>query len=91
MYRGSSIYSPPEGILSKKSDVWQLGVVWYMLIAGYPPFVGCNRYETLSLINDMELGVSFQGVAVSKETQELIELTLKKDAAKRIRINKLWN
>jgi serine/threonine protein kinase len=43
------LYAPPEiltiGRADDKSDMWSLGVVAYILLAGYPPFQPDNEHE----------------------------------------------
>ena len=46
-------YIAPEVLNHKydeKCDVWSVGVICYIIIAGYPPFNGSNEKEILDCI-----------------------------------------
>merc|ERR1712150_258584 len=53
---GTAFYLPPEivrqrkGKEMKKSDVWSIGVICYVLLTGRPPFWGNNNKEILKKI-----------------------------------------
>jgi serine/threonine protein kinase/tetratricopeptide (TPR) repeat protein len=46
---GSLPYTPPErldrGGVDRHSDLWAVGVVLYLMVAGYPPFIGDDPEE----------------------------------------------
>ena len=45
---GTAYYMSPEvinGCYTKSCDIWSIGIVTYILLAGYPPFNGSNDDE----------------------------------------------
>jgi serine/threonine protein kinase/predicted Zn-dependent protease len=57
---GTPSYMAPEQAagettkLSKATDVYGLGAVFYQLLTGHPPFAGGTTYETIKLLLDTE-------------------------------------
>ena len=50
---GTLYFFSPEvikGNYTEKCDVWSLGVILYILLCGYPPFVGANENEVIKNI-----------------------------------------
>ena len=50
---GTLHYFSPEvikGNYTEKCDVWSLGVILYILLCGYPPFIGANENEVIKNI-----------------------------------------
>lgn len=81
---GTPIYMPPEIVEEKqyteKCDVWSSGIILYILLCGYPPFLGNSDKETLekvkSGIYDMS-GDEWNGI--SNDCKDLISKMLTKE------------
>uniref|UniRef100_A0A7S4PS37 Calmodulin n=1 Tax=Alexandrium monilatum TaxID=311494 RepID=A0A7S4PS37_9DINO len=56
---GQVLYMPPEmargGKYDHTCDIWACGIMLYLLLSGYPPFVGENDGETLRLVQRAEV------------------------------------
>ena len=85
---GTAYYIAPEvlkGQYNEKCDIWACGVIFYILLCGYPPFNG----ETDDEIYESVLSGKFQFPEedwdqVSEEAKNLIKKMLTKDVKKRI-------
>ena len=85
---GTTYYIAPEvlkGEYDEKCDIWACGVIFYILLCGYPPFNG----ETDDEIYEAVLSGKFQFPEedwdqVSQEAKDLIKKMLTKDPKKRI-------
>ena len=85
---GTAYYIAPEvlkGEYDEKCDIWACGVIFYILLCGYPPFNG----ETDDEIYEAVLSGKFQFPEedwdqVSQEAKDLIKKMLTKDPKKRI-------
>jgi len=85
---GSPLYMAPESVLQKghgsKVDLWSLGVIWYELVYGRPPFESMNSWGEWKqrILHDEIL---FEDVkCYSKESVELIKKLLERDPKKRL-------
>ena len=85
---GTAYYIAPEvlkGEYDEKCDIWACGVIFYILLCGYPPFNG----ETNDEIYEAVLSGKFQFPEedwgqVSQDAKDLIKKMLTKDPKKRI-------
>ena len=81
-------YTAPE-VWSKKcgpkSDIWSVGIILYVLLAGYPPFVGPNQTEIKKKIlkGVFDLNDDIWSI-VSKDAKDLIKKMIVLDPNKRI-------
>ena len=68
-----------------KADMWSVGVILYILLGGYPPFIENNQRELFRKIRrgDFEFHEEYWG-AVSADAKGLISSLLTVDPAKRL-------
>jgi len=75
-----------EGVAyDQKSDMWSLGVIIYILLGGYPPFIEQNQRELFRKIRkgQYEFHEDYWG-SVSADAKDLISKLLTVDPAKRL-------
>jgi len=86
---GTPGYVAPEilrGVpYGQKSDMWSLGVIAYILIGGYPPFIEQNQRELFRKIKrgSYEFHVEYWG-QISREAKDLIAALLTVDPKRRL-------
>ena len=90
---GDIIYAPPEMHLSEKysgelSDIWNAGLVLYIMVCGYLPF--CDEDEEKN-INHIITGFYEIPSNISSFCAEIIKSCLQIDPKKRINFEKLNN
>ncbi|AET02600.1 Calcium and calcium/calmodulin-dependent serine/threonine-protein kinase CAMK-CAMK1-DCAMKL family [Medicago truncatula] len=85
---GSIDYVSPEalsqGKITTKSDMWSLGVILYILLSGYPPFIAQNNRQKQQMI--MNGNFSFYEKTwkgISQPAKNLISSLLTVDPSKR--------
>ena len=86
---GTVYYCSPEVIKEKydfECDEWACGVMMYILLTGYPPFMGENEKEIFENILKTELNLDVPELKnVSEPCKDLIKKLLEKKAKKRIK------
>ncbi|CAL8988606.1 unnamed protein product, partial [Prunus brigantina] len=85
---GSIDYVSPEalsqGQVTSKSDMWALGVILYILLSGYPPFIAQSNRQKQQMIMAGEFSFyekTWKGISLS--AKQLISDLLKVDPDKR--------
>ena len=85
---GTSYYIAPEvlkGDYDEKCDIWACGVIFYILLCGYPPFNGESDEEIFEAVLKGNLDFpDEEWDSVSDEAKALIRKMLNIDAKKRI-------
>jgi len=83
------LYKVPYGT---KADMWSLGVITYILIGGYPPFMEQNQKELFKKIKrgQYEFHAEYWG-QTSKEVQHLISSLLTVDPRRRLTAEQALN
>lgn len=80
---GSPLYVAPEVLsknYTKKCDIWSLGVIIFLLVGGYPPFLGENNGETNIKILSMKYEFKESGFKnASEDVKDLIRHCLVKE------------
>ena len=86
---GTSIYCSPEVIddrYDEKCDEWSCGVLMYMLLAGYPPFIGENEEEIFENIKKCNYSLNTEEFKnVTDNCKDLIKKLLEPNSKKRIK------
>ena len=84
---GSVAYAAPEMICheayTNKTDIWSLGIVFYVLLVGTVPFVGSTVHECMKAIMEQELVIP---EFVSPAARDLLCRMLDKDQKTRLDI-----
>ncbi len=86
--KGTPYYIAPEvlkEVYDEKCDIWSIGVIFYVLLCGYPPFNGDTDIE---IMQNVQRGQFFfpeeEWDVISPEAKDLIRKMLTYDPAKRI-------
>jgi len=84
---GTPYYCAPE-VLNKRytrsCDLWSIGIITYILLCGYPPFVGKDTKEQFNAVQNAQLSFSDDvWKNISEEAKTFISLLLNRDASKR--------
>lgn len=85
---GTPYYIAPEVIAkkyNKECDVWSCGVIFYILLCGYPPFDGKSSEDIMDQIVKKELAFpEEEWKSIDEKAKNLIKQMLVKDPKKRI-------
>ncbi|OII71297.1 calcium calmodulin dependent protein kinase [Cryptosporidium ubiquitum] len=85
---GTAYYIAPEVLRKKydeKCDVWSIGVILFILLAGYPPFGGQTDQEILKKVEKGKYTFdSPEWKSVSEGAKDLIKQMLQYDSQRRI-------
>ena len=80
---GSPLYVAPEVLnknYTKKCDIWSLGVIIFLLVGGYPPFLGNDNAQTNMKILSMKYEFKEKGFKnASEDVKDLIRHCLVKE------------
>ena len=84
---GSPLYMAPEIIKNKKydhkSDLWSIGIIFYEMLMGEPPYKAKNIYQLIRKIENDIIEIP-QKFRLSLICQDLLYSLLEKDPIKRI-------
>ncbi len=79
-FLGTPFYVAPEiheRRYTQACDYWSIGVITYILLAGYPPFNGQNEHEIKNKIQTCSYEfIDEDWSAISKEAKDFIEKLL---------------
>lgn len=85
---GSPKYMSPEQAAGKvadfRSDIYSLGIIFYELLTGAPPFIGEPLVVMSQQLNNQPVPAADQVDNLSREVSELVMAMLDKDPAKRL-------
>ena len=92
---GTVYYCSPEVVKDKydfECDEWACGVMMYILLTGYPPFIGENEEKVFDNILNQDLNLNVPELKnVSESCLDLIKSLLEKNANKRIKAEEALN
>lgn len=92
---GTPYYIAPEVLrknYNEKVDIWSCGVIFYILLVGYPPFSGNSTAEILESVSSGKYEMSGpEWEKISKEAKDLVKKMLLYDPAKRISAQEAMN
>ena len=92
---GSPINMAPEIIegspYNNKADIWSLGIAFYELLFGRPPFLGLNIVDLLNEIKTKVLEFPRDVNNISNETEDILRRMLEVDPRERIEWQDLFH
>jgi len=86
---GTPEFVAPEVVnydfISTGTDIWSLGVICYILLSGYSPFMGDNDTETYNNISNVQFDFDLEEFdSISENAQDFISQLLKKSPRTRL-------
>jgi len=85
---GTPLNMAPEIIrgssYNNKVDIWSLGIVFYQMLFGMPPYIGLNIFEILYEIQSKDLKFPREINDISPETEDILKRMLNPDPYERI-------
>jgi len=86
---GTPEFVAPEVVnydfISTGTDIWSLGVICYILLSGYSPFMGDNDTETYNNISNVHFDFDLEEFdSISENAQDFISQLLKKSPRTRL-------
>lgn len=72
---GTPYYVAPEileGRYTNKTDVWAVGVIFYMLLGGAPPFTGLNTQDVFDKVKLAQVNVKRLGRPIADDCRDLL-------------------
>jgi len=96
---GTPCYIAPEVILcvegyKKEVDMWGIGIITYMLLAGFPPFCVEDNNEAKLIQLVVTLGYNFDDAiwkTISEQAKDFIKNLLVKEPSKRLTVEQAKN
>ena len=93
---GTPYYIAPEILKSdeynEKCDIWSVGVIFYIMLCGYPPFVGSDDDE---IMENVKIGVftmhGKEWSVISQEAKDLVSHMIELDINKRFSAQQVLN
>jgi serine/threonine protein kinase len=91
---GSPLYMAPEIMKNKKydykSDLWSIGIIFFEMLTGKPPFQARNIYELIRKIENDSIHIPSK-FNLSRPCQNLLLSLLEKDPERRISWDDFFN
>jgi len=85
---GTPLNMAPEIIrgnkYNNKVDIWSLGIVFYQMLFGVPPYIGLNLIDMLEEIQNSELKFPKEINNISPETEDILKKMLTPEPNERI-------
>ena len=90
MYRAPELLAQSEIISTRALDVWSIGIMLYLMIYGYHPFLNESKQVTSDSILNTTLQFN-KKIKITEEWEDLLRGLLEKDPQKRSTIFSIFN